>query len=142
MNNICPAIGTIIGAAIATISGFCLAWFTRRRDGQDRYLAVIGEFSAELHGRISDLKGFRDGSLVPLRCAIFAVQPFICADRFARLLQLLREYQALTEDQLNMRLTVVSQIAKDTGLDTVSEPFARTDHLLKDYLKKFREAVE
>jgi hypothetical protein len=138
-------IAAVVGALIAGLIGFIFVWWQRRRDGHDRFLAVIGELEAELDGceHIDDkTKTFHAGSLIPLRCAVFAVQPFICKSRFKRLLDLWHEYRDLEKDKLTPSGSMIERTAHELthGKDSPAMP-PYPDERLRSYLKKFREEV-
>ena len=83
-----PIVGPVLGGCIAAGAGLWLAWWRRKRDGRDRFLAVISETESELDGceHIDDrTQKVHASSLTPLRAAIFAVQPFVSECSFKRL---------------------------------------------------------
>ena len=133
--------GPTIGGGVAGTIGFLVAWRTRRRDGRDRFLAVMGEFEAELHGSadIDDRpQKIHAQSIIPLRLAVFAVQPFISKRRFKRLLSHWDDYAKYNPDPLK---AASEQAAHDPARgDPLSRPAYPAD-VLRAYFKKFRKEV-
>lgn len=137
------AIFTVLGAVIAGLVGYLLAWWQRRRDGRDRFLAVIGEREAELDGfRNIDERTttFHRESFAPLRDAIFAVQPFVSASCFQRLRNLWQRYK---DEDFDWKSTLEKRTAYQLqhGNDAPGEPPFAKDKL-QDYMRKFRKEVD
>lgn len=138
------AIATIVGALIAGLIGLIVSRWQRQRDGRDRFLAVIGEMQSELDecGNVDDRAIiFHARSLVHLRSAVFAIQPFISNRRYGRLLKLWRDYKNLTE-QVATRPAIVKRIAHELthGKGSPTMPLY-PDELLSSYLNKFRKEI-
>lgn len=136
------AIGTVVGALIAGLIGLVCAWWQRQQDGCYRFLAVINELDGDLDGcgHVDDrAMKFHSDSLVPLRSAVFAVQPFICKARFEKLLKLWHEYKDLKE-QVATTAAMANRTAHELnyGKDSPTMPLY-PDDLLRSYLKKFRK---
>lgn len=133
---------TIIGGCIAAGVGFGVAWWKRWRDGRDRFLAVIGEIESELDGceHIDDrTQKVHADSIAPLRTAIFAVQPFVSAGRFKRLLDLWHSYQ---KEHADARTAMEKLAAHDIAGRPPEQRPPYPDDMLRSYFQKFRKEVD
>lgn len=82
----------IIGAFIAGIVSFFLAWLKRRRDGRDQFLAVTADMRSKLDST-EQLGNFIFESIPILRLAIYHVRPFISRKKWECLLAKWQDYQ-------------------------------------------------
>jgi hypothetical protein len=135
-------VGPAIGGAIAATTGFLLADRRRRQDGKDRFLAVVSEWEAELHGckHIDDrVQNVHASSLNPLHTAVFAVIPFISKVRFDRLLRLWQQYK---DEKIDAMTAVTTRAAHELkyGKDSPDIP-QYPDDKLRSYFQKFRNEV-
>ena len=134
-----PIIGSVIGGCIAACAGMVLAHWKWRRDGRDRFMLAIAEFDADLPDHIGDLRAFHTSTLRPLRYAIHAVQPFVCAAQFTSLRDLWSEYRKLGHKQLDLDLTSIEQMLDD---DDTPLPTKRADERLAEFYDRFKAAVD
>jgi len=135
-------LSTILGGFIAAAVGFSIAWWQRRRDGKDRFLAILGEIESSLDGcgHIDDrTQKVHADSITPLRAAIFAVQPFITAASFERLLTHWRDYQ---KEHADARTTMEKLAAHDIAGRPPDQRPGYPDDILRSYLQKFRKEVD
>lgn len=135
------ALNTILGGFIAASVGFALAWWKRKRDGRDRFLAVLGEIESELDGSqpLDNLtQKVHSSSIAPLRGAIFSVQPFVTRKRFKMLLNLWHDYK---NENFDPTTAVVKMVAHDMAGKPQSQRPGYPDSKLRNYFDKFRKVV-
>lgn len=137
-----PIIGPVLGGCIAAAAGLWLARWRWRRDGRDRFLAVLGELETELDDCEhvdSRTEVAHAASLDSLRSAVFAVQPFVSACRFQRLLALWHAYK---KEDATGKGALIARTAHELkhGADSPDMP-QYPDEMLRGYQKKFRKEV-
>jgi hypothetical protein len=132
-------LNTILGGFIAGVVGLTVSWWNRRRDGRDRFIAVISEIYSKLDsgdGTDSHARSVHASSIADLRTAIFSVQPFVCHVSFKRLLKIWQDYK-------NEDVSARGAFKRDTRVEgqvkQTPEPY--TVDTLRAYLKKMQDEV-
>ncbi len=136
-----PVIGPVIGGIIAGAVGLTVAWWKRWRDGRDKCLAVFSEVEADLDDRIIAIKEVHTSSLPKLRAAIFAVRPFVCADRFDSIMKVWQSYKSADNEQLDWALTYSKAAVYDVMFPDKPNPHKRADDWMKARLAEFRTEI-
>ena len=137
----CSGLSAAIGGCIAGTFGFLAIWWKRWRDGRDRFLAVLGEIESELDDRIDGYRQVHTTSLPRLRSAIFAIRPFVCERRFARIMKVWQIYKKPDADQLNWAFSTLRRDIHDSVSPGTSNLHVSADDWMRARLNEFRKAV-
>jgi hypothetical protein len=131
---------TILGGLVAGLVGLVVAWWQWRRDGRDRFVSVANEIESMLDSCDnidSRTEKVHAESIIPLRKAVFGVQPFISKSSFKGLRDLWHGYE---KEDTSVRTDTVRRTRIEGKASPPPPPYVKD--MLRDYLHKFKDVVD